>query len=1004
MLISGLIDIAIDTFSGYNPAVPPQDLPSGASPNCQDVAFPQSAVCQRGGLRNLGYAGVPPAAKINGLKSFLTSTLQKLLMVYDSLGNLYNENPQGTLNLISQRPYSNLLYQSQTLFGREYIALGNAAGGADFPLQYDGTFLDRVSQCGPGGGVTVADDTNPTDNIALQQYSSTIGAISQVGNTVTVIPVTQTVPGSAGLVSINIMAAGDIINISSTTNYNGTYNILGVIPVGAGLYGIQYFSFASAPAPESSGEVDTGLTWVEASYDYPYEITNQSITIAGATPTGYIGTWPIRFSDSGTSSAWVAVNTFGLINASGSDAGQSPQVGVISPGIHQVAVAFITRQGAITKPSPFVTWTAAGSLQANVFVPAGPSNVVARLILATPVILPPATTGNFYSIETASLYAAAMLIQGNGNGVGSNVQINFSDTDLITGFNGQYLFSQVELGSCDTFTGYSQRTAWLGEANKIQNFLNLEFNGGWNLAGGGSDDIPLGWTQDSTYGAGGTRAFDGGIWLDGYQITCTGLDSPLGMITQTAYQDYLGVAILSASTQYSVRTRAKVLIPATAGNLVVDIFSPASGGVVASVTLPLNQFKTKYSEIDFQFSLPTPFVVQSDTLLRLYVSGNSPFGQVVTIDSIEPFPTSAPINLSTAYLSYAFNPEGFSGTTGQIQVRPGDGQGLQGSFTLRGTYYLLKDHYWASATDDGVNEPASWPVTEISSTIGTCSGNAIDTTEEWAVAVERSGMYLFWGGDPVKITPEIQEDASKSGKIVWNSINWAASYTIWVRIDKVNKHILCGVPVNGATSPNIIFVLDYKWLDNAQDIASSPSVTYSQFTGKSLCHGRGRRWTYWNIAANCMTFAERSDGTAQPFFGNGVGNGKVYQQYDCNIQSSDDGVEVNGIYQTAYIPNAMDEQALQLSAHRKKLGMMKWRAIGAGSLFISIYTGNRITTLRSYTLSTVPAADSERSMSISAERFSFEFQTNNLGNWWQLEKLIACMKKDASILVRGGNQ
>ncbi len=48
--------------------------------------------------------------------------------------------------------------------------------------------------------------------------------------------------------------------------------------------------------------------------------------------------------------------------------------------------------------------------------------------------------------------------------------------------------------------GYSSRLFWWGERNKLGNFQNLSFDGGW------SGNTPLGWTTDPTYGAGGLLA------------------------------------------------------------------------------------------------------------------------------------------------------------------------------------------------------------------------------------------------------------------------------------------------------------------------------------------------------------------------------------------------------------------------------------------------------------------------------------------------------------------
>src|SRR4029077_907689 len=141
------------------------------------------------------------------------------------------------------------------------------------------------------------------------------------------------------------------------------------------------------------------------------------------------------------------------------------------------------------------------------------------------------------------------------------------------------------------------------------------------------------------------------------------------------------------------------------------------------------------------------------------------------------------------------------------------------------------------------------------------------------------------------------------------------------------------------------------------------------FTGKILAHGRGRRWALWTITANSMTFAERSDGTAQPFFGNGVGNGKIYQQKDTSLQASDDGVAVPWTYQGYGSPSHLEEQSLQLGAHRKLLGYIKFRAVGSGLLPLAVSTTQRSTLLRSYTLSTSPAGEGERPLNIHGERF-----------------------------------
>src|SRR4051812_5239696 len=123
MIGEDLTDVPIEVFGGYCPAIVPSNLPSGAANIAQDVMFPQAGVRTRGGLGTgvaFGGTAIPAGASINGLKTYLTPSGGKRLMVWDSVGDMFKENPQGTLNLINSRPYQNLYYESQTLFGREY--------------------------------------------------------------------------------------------------------------------------------------------------------------------------------------------------------------------------------------------------------------------------------------------------------------------------------------------------------------------------------------------------------------------------------------------------------------------------------------------------------------------------------------------------------------------------------------------------------------------------------------------------------------------------------------------------------------------------------------------------------------------------------------------------------------------------------------------------------------------------------------------------------------------
>jgi hypothetical protein len=1096
VLSQDLIPVPVEVFGGYTPAIPPQDLPPGASPMCQDSVFPQGTVRQRGGLKS--YFNTGNGANVNYLKSYLTPTLAQRLMAWDSLGNLYKENPQGTLNLLTSRPYAGLYAQSMTLFGREYQAFfASGAAGFDIPRQYDDTNWDRVTQCGPGASpivnnylppVATAQNTGApiNANIAASPNGITWGGLENVytpgywftlpnGNRIWypghyTLYYTNFIVTTTAAHGMSVAEQVTIAGSTSTPNVNGAWTIA-TVPSPT-TFTVNYYVVASGVVAGGGGTVQvpansltrvsntvTIVTSVAHGFQVGWTVqiggfanialgggissisqtsgvatcttatangltVGASIIIAGT--TNYNGIWVVTGVISPTVFTFafflnVATEATGTVstplnglftilstptansftytqigpNEVSNTVGTATIVGNVSGGLHQISVAFITQQGAILQAAVPNAFYAAGSQLISVSnIPTGPPNIVARLLLFTPYIQPPATMGTFYSITST------MLISDN---VTNSAIIDFLDATLIASFQAEYLFTERELGECSFAGGYNARLLWLGERNKQTNFVNLGFDGGFSQTTG----YPLGWTPDATYGPGAKSALGAGYtadWMDALAIVGNGA-ATVGKLTQTAFQDWLGVSIIGQNITYNVRARVARTAGLAQGTLNINLQSTLQAFTTPGLQVTAAQAGVAFQE--FVGTLTAPLATPpGDLLLQIYASGTPTNGQAFIVDSIEIYPLNTPYNYSTAWFSHAFNPESYDNTTSQIQVRPNDGQQLRAGFPIRTSYYLAKDHYLCYVTDDGVNEPASWSggVTEVSSTIGICGPLAVDWTEEWAVFAERSGVYIIFGGDPIKINTEILEDATSTGKVCWKSINWAAATTIWVKIDQTNRRILIGAPVNGATHPNVVFVLDYRWLEGPSDIATSPMVTYSAFTGKILAHGRGRRWCPWNISANSMCFAERNDGTQQPFFGNNAANGKIYQQIDAPTQLSDDGAPINWQYQTYYAPSSMEEQGLQLGAALKLAGHIRWRAVGSGSLLMSISSGNRVTNLRNYTLSQYPASDSERPVNIKSERFSVTVSTDAVGSWGQLEKFIFYVKKSATMITKGTNQ
>ena len=472
----------------------------------------------------------------------------------------------------------------------------------------------------------------------------------------------------------------------------------------------------------------------------------------------------------------------------------------------------------------------------------------------------------------------------------SSFIVDFSDTALLAGIEADSLFNLVELGECAGVIGYSQRLFWWGERNKQNNWENLTFDGGF---GGGGNNVPLGWTPDATFFAGGSFDTTGeAVWGGDYAILGDGATATRGLMTQTAFADYNGVPRLQANTGYSARVRVRMTGVLAQGTLHVHIYSASLGISTPGISVPAAQITTSAWK---EFIAPiTPALgfatIPSDLLLRVYADGTPTAGAGFLVDNIEIFPTALPYNTSLVRASFAEDPESYDGVSGFMNVSENDGQTVRAAFLLRERLYFVKDRSIHVTEDDGVNEPASWAINEVSRAVGTPSVAGVDVGEDWAVIAGRAGMYIFDGGEPIKISQEIQP--------LWDSINWAAGQTLWVRVDTRNKRILCGVPTGAATSPNLILVLDYRSLSSAGEIESLGSVLFSTLSGKLYAVGRSRKWCPWTIAANSCTLAERSDGTAQVFLGNGAGNGKIYQLSDS--QFSDDGAAINSYYTTYF--------------------------------------------------------------------------------------------------------
>jgi len=644
--------------------------------------------------------------------------------------------------------------------------------------------------------------------------------------------------------------------------------------------------------------------------------------------------------------------------AEGPALADSSTSGSISPGVHQCVVVFVTRQGYWTAPSPPVSWTAAGNLQAAVTnIPTGPSNVVQRLLAFTA-----AGGATFYHVP------ASMVINDNTT---TSATVDFTDSILLSGVSMDYLFSQIELPEQLGVVGYAERLFWWGERASMDNWRNPAFDGGWDASGNGR---PLGWTRDPSFGPGGSREPNDVVWGDAYRITADGVTVGRGMIEQNAIADAAGDPLFVANTDYSVRARVKRSAGLAAGTLRINAFSPTAGQLGTGLAVTYAQATTSYQEFIADLFAPQTSL-PSDLTLRVYADGTpAPSGESFLVDNIQVFPTNAAQNPSLVRASGTETPEAYDGVTGIMSIAENNGQGIRAAFTLRNNLYFVKERSVYVTATDGVNEPALWQVEEVSNKVGTPSAHGVGFGEGWVVIACRSGLYLFDGGELVKISQEIQP--------TWDAINWQYGQRLWVQVDTQHKRILAGVPMGSATAPNQILMLDYTegFGDPLVAALAAPE--------------RARKWAVWNIAANSCGLIERPTGVAQIFLGSNNSTGKIYSP--AAGAYSDDGAAINSFYSTAFLA------ATGLSG-RNLFGYLTGYVQGAGSLALSAVTpgGASALSLGAWTLASPSSRDMEQFTNVLAERVSYQFGTNAAGSWFSLTKLVPWAKPDPFAIVRG---
>lgn len=1079
-----------------------------------------------------------PPCNFNWIKTYEQTNGEIDTLALDANGLLWDEDVDTSLSVltnISTNINPGSYAKSVTFNDVEYIGISDLSNGTDVPRLWNGRWLDRVSQVGPGSSPSFATSASGANVQSITQNASTVlpvgvhdwllvsagpsaqgtfGTPATPGNVVTI----QT---RAAFVRPSYIVAGSNIQISGFPLINGLninndptgvtnpafYTVTSLIPPNPGFqsfnwitFQIPFTTFYNQQTPPGCN-IQATVATLTASQQVPFLEVGNQFTLSGVVPAGWNNTFVVtatpnasqlsisQTSLSGNAASYVFtlitgtapvvgqfVTVTGTLNGGGifnvtnaviisasptqfsislvgpnvnpvaetgngiisgtifqfdpagtvtnpivGNAGPGGTIstsGVIGVGTRSAVCIFLTRNAALTATSPpvnfNVTLTASSIVASS--IPIGPPNVVARIIAFTG-----ANGGNYFWIPQPvtvttngqQITYPATVINDN---ITTQVTLSFPDAVLLAAtaidVQGNNLFEQIELGSPVGFLSYSDRLIAWQEQNKIQNLLNLSFDGGIGVFNAQQQatlpsvtTYPLGWTVDQVNGGGGSVIVSP-IFGNSYYVknSTGGLQALYGMIEQGAYQDSFQVPIITTSTLYSVRVTARCPSGAVSGNLVMDLFSPKLNQVFGSFAVGLASMSS-VMKIFTGTLLTTAFTtVPKDLQFRVYLQ-NVPNNGDVELDRVEPFPTDEPVFSTSFTASYVSNPEAFDLITGHFGPSQNQ-QPIRGGMVLFDTLYALKTKSWYSTNDNGTTEPNFWNWREVSNKIGTIGSHSYDYGEDWAFTACRAGVYFFNGGEPLRVSQEIAP--------VWDLVNWSAGQSIWLRNDSEQRKLYVGVPIAtpniympefpinaNPVIPNVILMMNYRELNSGMAVADTPPIR-SSFSGRLLAPEPARKWSFWNIQSPYADFIDRGNNTTPLFLCNGYQNSKVYRLMDTELD--DDGLPINSYYVTFGFVKSDMQDAKGLGLRRMLLAYLSFLAEGNGNLNVSIYTQspqNIPFLLSSIPLSQFTLGDLEAAVNLTGERFFIRVGTNAVGSNFQLSKVVASLQKDAWSAIRG---
>jgi hypothetical protein len=286
-----------------------------------------------------------------------------------------------------------------------------------------------------------------------------------------------TPPASGALV-------GQLITVSGTLNGNDIFNV--------------------TDASVSTNGVDGGGTYFTVAGFNVSAIPSQTEFDAVASTSGTLFQIDpgIKAVNSTTINPIYGNSSGGYATIVGGNSSQFP----LTAGTRQAVCLFVTRNGAVTPASTPVTFntTADSSYIFANNIPIGPPDTIARIIAITEAGSNGIAGSYFYYIpvpvksvlNNVTIYYSSTVVQDN---ITTSAKFTFDDNTLLNAteidITGLDYFNTIELGNSAWNVSYGDRMFYGLVQNKVYNFVNMSFDGGY-VGGTGITPLPLGWGID----------------------------------------------------------------------------------------------------------------------------------------------------------------------------------------------------------------------------------------------------------------------------------------------------------------------------------------------------------------------------------------------------------------------------------------------------------------------------------------------------------------------------